>query len=85
MTHPPRPDGAYLAQHIHDALASGSTAELGIEVHVSDTDVVLAGTVGTEEHRDELARIATSMADGRAVRNDVVVLHGSPDPVPEAL
>jgi osmotically-inducible protein OsmY len=78
-------DPAYLAQHIHDALASGSTAELGIEVHVTDAEVTLAGTVGTDEQRAELADIASSMADGRVIRNDVVVHHAAPDTVPEVL
>jgi osmotically-inducible protein OsmY len=78
-------DPAYLAQHIHDALASGSTAELGIEVHVTAEEVVLAGTVGTDEHRHGITEIAESMAEGRTVSNDVVVLHAAPDTIPEAL
>jgi osmotically-inducible protein OsmY len=78
-------DTAYLAQHIHDAIAEGPTAELGVEVRLSDTEVSLAGTVGTEEQREQLADIAGSMAGRRAVRNDVVVVHGTPDVEPEAL
>ena len=76
---------AYLAQHIHDAIAAGRTAELGIEVHVTEAEVVLAGSVGTEEHRADIGELAASMADGRVVRNDVVVLHGTPDTVAEVL
>ena len=78
-------DSAYLAQHIHDALAEGPTAELGVEVRLSDTEVTLAGAVGTEEQRAQLADIAGTMAGERTVRNDVVVVHGVPDLEPEAL
>ena len=76
---------AYLAQRIHEALAEGPTAELGVEVRLTDTEVTLAGTVGTEEQRAQLADIAGSMAGERTVRNDVVVVHGAPDLEPEAL
>lgn len=76
----------YLAQRIHEALATGPTAELGVEVSVGPTGVVLAGTVGTEEQRDHLAQIASDVVEGRmAVRNDVVVVHGHADPEPEVL
>jgi osmotically-inducible protein OsmY len=78
-------DALYLAQHIRDALASGPTAELGVEVHVDEVEVTLAGSVGTEEQREQLAEIAAPLAGGRAIRNDVVVVHGVADPQPEAL
>ena len=69
----------YLAQHIRDALARGSTAELGVDVSVTAAGVYLAGTVASEEQRDELATIAGNEAPGLAVHNDVVVVHGAPD------
>ena len=69
----------YLAQHIRDALAGGSTAELGVDVTVTATGVFLAGTVASDEQRDELAVIAAREADGLTVHNDVVVVHGAPD------
>ena len=75
----------YLAERIHEALATGPTAELGIDVTVASDEVVLAGIVGTEEQRAQLAAIATTVADGLPVRNDVVVVHGRPDPEPELL
>jgi len=78
-------DAIYLAQHIHDALAEGPAAALGVEVHVNEGEVSLAGSVGTEEQREQLGEIAASMAGGRTVRNDVVVVHGVADPEPEAL
>ena len=52
---------------------------------MASDEVVLAGTVGTEEQRAQLAEIATAVADGLPVRNDVVVVHGRPDPEPELL
>jgi osmotically-inducible protein OsmY len=75
----------YLAQRIHEALATGPTAELGVEVSVGPAGVVLAGTVGTDEQRGQLAEVAQSLAGDLPVRNDVVVVHGRPDPEPEAL
>lgn len=84
--HPPRDEpGVYLAQRIHEALATGPTAELGIEVTVGTSGVILAGTVGTEEQRAHLAEIAAVEAGDLPVRNDVVVVHGHPDPEPEPL
>jgi osmotically-inducible protein OsmY len=75
----------YLAQHIRDALAAGSTAELGVEVTVTTAGVFLAGTVASEEQRAELATIAARESEGLAVHNDVVVVHGPPDVEVEVL
>ena len=75
----------YLAQRIHEALATGETAELAVEVTVAQGTVVLAGAVATEEHRAQLATIAERLAGDRRVRNDVVVLHGHADAEPEVL
>jgi len=75
----------YLAQHIRDALAAGATAELGIDVAVTAAGVVLSGTAASAEQREELAEIARRESGGMAVRNDVVVLHGGPDPEVEVL
>jgi osmotically-inducible protein OsmY len=75
----------YLAQRIHEALAAGPTAELAVEVTVQNDGVVLAGTVGTEEQRAELTKVAQSVAGDRPVRNDVDVVHAHADPEPEVL
>jgi osmotically-inducible protein OsmY len=69
----------YLAQHIRDALASGATAELGVDVQVAANAVFLSGTVSSPEQRDQLAEIAAAEAGGLPVHNDVVVTHGEPD------
>ena len=75
----------YLAQHIRDAMASGSTAELGIDVVVTAAGVHLSGTVASEEQRAELGAVAQREAGGMAVHNDVVVFHGAPDTDVEVL
>ena len=69
----------YLAQHIRDAMAEGSTAELGVDVTVTPSGVYLAGTVASDEQRDELGAVAAREADGLPVHNDLVVAHGEPD------
>ena len=69
----------YLAQHIRDALAAGSTAELGVDVTVTTDGVYLAGAVASDEQRAELAAVAAREAGGLPIHNDVVVVHGSPD------
>ena len=76
MTSDPSP---YLAQHIHDAFAEGSTAELGVDVNVTPSGVYLTGTVSSEEQRRHLGQVAAREARGLAVHNDVVVTHGEPD------
>jgi hypothetical protein len=75
----------YLAQHIREALAVGSTAELGVDVSVTPAGVFLTGTVMTEAHRDELGAIAAGEAEGMPVHNDIVVAHGEPDVEVEVL
>ena len=75
----------YLAQHIRDALASGSTAELGVDVVVTANGVFLNGTVTSPEQRDEIATIAAAESGGLEVHNDVVVAHGDPDVEVEVL
>lgn len=75
----------YLAQRIHEALAAGPTAELGIDVTVGPAGVLISGTVGTEEQRAQLQQIAAEVAGDLPVRNDVAVVHGRPDPEPEPL
>ena len=84
MNQPDEPP-VYLAERIHEALATGPTAELGIEVSVGPAGVILGGMVGTQEQRAQLHEIAAAVAGDVPVRNDVVVVHGRPDPEPEAL
>lgn len=72
-------ESPYLAQHIRDALASGGTAELGIDVAVTAHGVFLSGAVASEEQRAGIADIASRESGGLPVHNDVVVMHGEPD------
>jgi hypothetical protein len=82
---PGEPPSPYLAQHIRDAMASGSTAELGIDVTVTPAGVHLSGIVASEAHRDELGAVAAREAGGRPIRNDLTVVHGTPDTDVEVL
>ena len=75
----------YLAQHIREALATASTAELGVDVVVAGGCVYLTGTVATDEHRLEIGRVAEGGAEGLPVHNDVQVVHAGPDPEVEVL
>jgi osmotically-inducible protein OsmY len=75
----------YLAQHIRDSLAAGSTAELGVDVNVTPSGVFLTGTVTSEEQRAQLAEIAARESGGLEVHNEVVVAHGDPDVEVEVL
>lgn len=69
----------YLGQHIRDALATGGTAELGVDVQVTPGGVYLTGSVASAEQREELGLVAAREAGGLIVHNDVVVAHGEPD------
>lgn len=69
----------YLAQHILDALAAASTAELGVDVRVTPAGVFLSGTVVSAEQRDEVGAVAARESGGLDVHNDIVVVHGDPD------
>lgn len=75
----------YLAQHIRDALAHGTTAELGVDVNVTPSGIYLTGAVSSAEHRDELGTIARREAAGLPVHNDVVVVPTEPDDEVEVL
>jgi osmotically-inducible protein OsmY len=78
-THETEGHSPYLAEHVRDALAASSTAELGVDVAVTSGGVYLTGTVGSDGHRDEVARVAADAAEGLPVHNDVVVIHADPD------
>lgn len=80
-----RDPSPYLAQHIHDAFAEGTTAELGVEVNVTPSGVYLTGTVSSDEQRRQLGEVAAREARGLAVHNEVVVAHGDPDVEVEVL
>ncbi len=83
MTEPaPSP---YLAQHIRDALAGDGTAELGIDVQVTEHGVYLSGAVTSAEQREDVEAVAAAEAAGAPVHNDIVIVEGEPRVEPEVL
>ena len=70
---------AYLIQHIQDALAAdGRARELGVDVTVAGTRVVLTGTASTEAQRDAIgvvvAEVTAAQAAGHQVVNELAVV-----------
>ena len=55
-------------------------AEQGIDVLVRDSELVLRGTVQTEQRRDEIGRQVRGMVPDRRIRNEIEVAPmGPPD------
>ena len=63
----------YLLAHIQEALATDSRArELGVDVTVAGTHVVLNGTVATEAQRAAIAEVAAEVVAEHAPGHEVV-------------
>jgi osmotically-inducible protein OsmY len=63
----------YLVQRIQDALASDSRArELGVDVTVAGTRVVLTGTVATAAQREAIGTVVDEVTAEHAPGHDVV-------------
>lgn len=76
----------YLAAHIAERLAEdGRTSEQGISVRVTAGHVMLTGTVATAERRDEIGRVAASLAPAYVVCNHIAVLPCAEPQEPERL
>lgn len=64
----------YLAEHLHEALASDPRVnEIGIEVGIEGETLVLRGTLTSAEQQEAVARVAREMAPRFAIRNETVV------------
>jgi osmotically-inducible protein OsmY len=63
----------YVAGHVQEALAHNG--ETDVHVRADGRRLLLTGTVATDARRDTSARIASSLAEGLEVRNDITVLH----------
>lgn len=64
---------AYLVQHIQDALASdGRARELGVDVTVAGSRVVLTGTVSTDAQREAIGVVVSEVAAEHAAGHEVV-------------
>jgi osmotically-inducible protein OsmY len=65
----------YLVERVRNALAEDPrVGELGIDVAVEGTRLVLAGEVATDERRDAVAEVALEQAPGHHVDNRVTVV-----------
>lgn len=80
----------YLVAHIQNALGRDPRArELGVDVRIAGSQVVLTGTVATDAQRDAIGEVVCELVDceapdGRLVVNDLdVVGHEEGGPVEE--
>lgn len=88
MSEPTRPDSPeYLAEHVRQAVATDPrTTVQGLQVRVTDSELFLAGDVGSEQRRQAVAEVAAEVAPGRRIHNDVVVVDlGGTEHTPERI
>jgi osmotically-inducible protein OsmY len=63
----------YVAGHVQEALTQ--SGETDVHVRADGGRLLLTGTVTTDERREVSGRIASSLAAGLELRNDITVLH----------
>lgn len=67
----------YVAGHVQEGLAHAG--ETDVHVRVESGRLLLTGTVATDVRRDAAAAIATRLAEGLEVRNEIsIVRQGEP-------
>lgn len=65
----------YLAEQVRQAIATDPrTAEQGMGVRVLGSEVLVTGSVSSEERRAAIGQVAAEVAAGLVVRNDVAVV-----------
>ncbi|MGH9233673.1 MAG: BON domain-containing protein [Acidimicrobiales bacterium] len=65
----------YMAEHLRSGLATDSRVhELGLDVSVIGTTVVVRGAVSSVAQRDAVGMIASELAPGAEIVNDVEVV-----------
>jgi osmotically-inducible protein OsmY len=70
----PNPEDRTLEQSIQDNLGKDShMAYSSVAVHVTDTEIMLTGTVHTSTAKDQAAKIAGEHAGGRKIENQIKV------------
>ena len=70
----PNPDDRALEQTIQDNLGKDAhMAYSSVAVHVTDTEIMLTGTVHTSTAKDQAAKIAGEHAGGRKIENQIKV------------
>jgi osmotically-inducible protein OsmY len=70
----PNPEDRTLEQSIQDDLGKDPhMAYSSVAVHVTDTEIMLTGTVHTSTAKDQAAKIAGEHAGGRKIENQIKV------------
>lgn len=76
----------YLAERIRQALTTDArTTVQGLQVRVTDSEVFLAGHVGSEARRSAVAEVAAEMLPDRRIHNDVGVVELGGEHTPERI
>jgi osmotically-inducible protein OsmY len=79
-------DPAYVAAHVHEAVATdGRTGAQDVQATVVAGRVVLSGTCATAERKAVITEVAREAASGLEVVNEVEVLHAGQPPDREEL
>jgi osmotically-inducible protein OsmY len=69
----------YVAERLREAIATEPDVhELGIEVRVSGSNVLLSGSLASREQRDAITRLVERLAPGLQVVNEVEVASTEP-------
>jgi hypothetical protein len=83
---PPAESSTYELRRVHDALAGDPrTAELEVDVALTDGELVLTGVVATDARREALTEVARDVVPDRPVRNLATVEPPSAEPHVEHL
>lgn len=64
----------YVDAAVQRVLAEDEIAQLGIEVTSRGDRMVLQGTVGSEQRREEIARRVAQLVPDRIVQNEITVV-----------
>jgi osmotically-inducible protein OsmY len=63
----------YVAERVRDAIATRSTHELGVAVHVAGGRLLLTGSASSETQRDAITTVVEQVAPGYDVVNEMRV------------
>jgi osmotically-inducible protein OsmY len=65
----------YLAEHVRHALTTDArTTVQGLRVRVTESEVFVAGHVGSEERRSAVTEVAAEVLPDRRIHNDVAIV-----------
>lgn len=76
----------YVAERVRQAVATDPrTTVQGLVVRATDAELFLAGDVGSEERRRAVAEVASEVAPGLRLHNDVKVVELGGEHTPERI